>query len=62
VVNAVLRNGLVRKVMEAVLGFAAERTMPPYARERFDKWFARHEATAGTERRLAWVRPTGTGG
>ena len=40
-VNAVLGNPLVRRIMEKVLGFAAERTMPPYASERFDKWFAK---------------------
>ncbi|MBI4581576.1 MAG: 4Fe-4S dicluster domain-containing protein [Planctomycetes bacterium] len=41
VVNAVLRNGVVRRVMEKTLGFAAERSMPPYATQRFDRWFRR---------------------
>lgn len=46
IVNAVLRNRLVRFLMEKTLGFAAERTMPPYTTERFDKWFARRAAPA----------------
>jgi hypothetical protein len=53
IVNTVLRNPLVRKLMEKVLGFAAERTMPPYTSERFDKWFAKRnvsgEAHNGTQ-------------
>jgi len=39
IVNTILRNPLVRMLMEKTLGFAAERSMPPYASERFDKWF-----------------------
>jgi FAD/FMN-containing dehydrogenase/Fe-S oxidoreductase len=51
IVNSILRNPIVRKLMEKVLGFAAERTMPPYTSERFDKWFAEravsHNGAAG---------------
>jgi Fe-S oxidoreductase len=42
-VNAVLRFGLTRWMMEKTLGFAADRTFPPYTTQRFDKWFAKHK-------------------
>lgn len=49
--NAALRWPWLRRVMEKTLGFAAQRPLPPYARERFDFWFAqhspRHVATRG---------------
>src|SRR5206468_7074273 len=31
----------VRALMESALGISARRSLPHYARERFDKWFAR---------------------
>ena len=40
-INAILRMRLIRWLMEKTLGFAAERTMPPYTTQRFDRWFAR---------------------
>lgn len=39
--NRVLGWDWVRGVMERSLGWAAERPFPAYARERFDRWFAR---------------------
>ncbi len=33
-----------RKVMEKVVGIAAERVLPPYARQRFSTWFKRRGA------------------
>lgn len=45
IVNTILRNPIVRMMMEKTLGFAAERTMPPYASERFDKWFAKRSGS-----------------
>jgi FAD/FMN-containing dehydrogenase/Fe-S oxidoreductase len=32
----------VRVAMEKALGLSARRSLPPYAKERFDRWFARH--------------------
>ena len=50
-VNAVLRNGAVRTLMERTLGISRKRTMMPFARRPFTEWFARHgafpEAPAG---------------
>lgn len=40
--NGLLRSRLVRRIMEAVLGIARQRTLPAYASERFDRWFDRH--------------------
>lgn len=41
-VNAVLRARPTRWLMEKTLGFAADRTMPPYTSQRFDRWFKRN--------------------
>jgi FAD/FMN-containing dehydrogenase/Fe-S oxidoreductase len=49
IVNAVLRNPVVRALMEKMLGFAAERTMPPYTSQRFDKWFAKRNRSIPRE-------------
>jgi Fe-S oxidoreductase len=35
----------LRAFMESTLGISAKRSLPHYARERFDKWFARHAVT-----------------
>jgi Fe-S oxidoreductase len=35
------RNGLARKAMERTVGIAADRLLPPYARERFSTWLRR---------------------
>jgi len=43
ITNAVLRMGPTRWLMEKTLGFAADRTMPPYTTQRFDKWFAKRQ-------------------
>jgi FAD/FMN-containing dehydrogenase/Fe-S oxidoreductase len=39
----------LRVVMEKTLGISAKRSLPHYARERFDRWFAKHGV--GTSRR-----------
>ncbi len=61
--NALLAARPVRWVLEAVLGLNADRPLPPFARERFDHWFARRTpAPAGAECREVilwddtWVR------
>ncbi|MGI8436240.1 MAG: FAD-binding and (Fe-S)-binding domain-containing protein [Chthoniobacterales bacterium] len=40
--NAALQFPPLREGMSHLLGIAAERPLPPYAKQRFDKWFARH--------------------
>src|SRR5437867_6785316 len=37
--NRILDLKLVRALMESALGISARRSLPHYARERFDKWF-----------------------
>ena len=39
--NRLLDSKLVRVAMEKALGISARRSLPHYATERFDKWFAR---------------------
>jgi FAD/FMN-containing dehydrogenase/Fe-S oxidoreductase len=41
--NAVLRSGLFRATIGRILGLAPERTLPPFAKKRFDRWFAKRE-------------------
>ena len=38
-VNALNDSALVRRTLERFTGISAERPLPKYARERFDKWF-----------------------
>ncbi len=47
--NPILDFKPVRLVLEKTIGIAARRSLPHYARERFDKWFAKH--VVGTSRR-----------
>lgn len=42
VANASLEFRPLRALMEKFLGLSAKRSLPHYARERFDKWFKRH--------------------
>jgi Fe-S oxidoreductase len=48
VANAVLSRAgsRPRRLMEATLGVASERVLPPYARERFSTWFKRQGRSA----------------
>src|SRR5204863_1402538 len=39
----------LRSLMETVLGLSAKRSLPHYANERFDKWFAKHLGSAGAD-------------
>ncbi len=39
--NAMLRNRVVRKLMDRAIGITRERPLPAYTTERFDRWFAR---------------------
>src|SRR5207245_2556754 len=40
----------LRALMEAAGGISAKRSLPHYARERFDKWFAKRLVSAGASR------------
>lgn len=44
VANAVLKTRAVKALVGRVLGLAPQRALPPFARERFDRWFARRSA------------------
>src|SRR4029453_16723652 len=41
----------LRAVMEKAFGLSAKRTLPHYARERFDRWFVRHEPRSSQDKR-----------
>ncbi|MBI4326339.1 MAG: hypothetical protein HY674_13910, partial [Chloroflexi bacterium] len=45
--NASLRWLWLRRIMSVVFGITAKRPLPPYAPERFDRWFARRPAGPG---------------
>jgi len=47
ITNAILRMKLTRLVMSKTLGFTPARTMPPYASQRFDRWFKKHKKANG---------------
>lgn len=50
---------IVRKTMEMVVGIAAERVLPPYARERFSAWFkGRVRSFVENRRAKAVIYPT----
>jgi Fe-S oxidoreductase len=44
IANATLDLPLLRKLMEKTLGISARRSLPHYAHERFDHWFAKHNS------------------
>jgi len=46
IANAMLEWKWLRKLMDKTIGFAAQRPLPKFARQRFDKWFAKHERAA----------------
>ncbi|HWX21612.1 MAG TPA: FAD-linked oxidase C-terminal domain-containing protein, partial [Candidatus Binatia bacterium] len=54
--NQMLDSILVRSVLCKMFGLAWQRVLPHYARQRFDRWFARHErpATAPLGRVVLW--------
>ena len=51
VANAALDFGPVRRLMEKTLGISARRSLPHYAKERFDHWFVKREARNGARSR-----------
>ncbi len=48
--NASLKWPWLRRLMEKTLGIAAKRPLPPYAKQRFDRWFAQHASTGKATR------------
>jgi FAD/FMN-containing dehydrogenase/Fe-S oxidoreductase len=45
--NVALDSLLVRSLLGRLLGFGWQRPLPHYARQRFDRWFARRHAASG---------------
>src|SRR5213596_1519762 len=45
--NAILDFKPLRALMETTLGISAKRSLPHYARHRFDRWFAKHAVARG---------------
>ena len=45
--NTILGFKPMRALMETALGISAKRSLPHYARHRFDKWFAQRPGSAG---------------
>jgi FAD/FMN-containing dehydrogenase/Fe-S oxidoreductase len=48
--NAVLNSLFVRGLLSKTLGLAWQRPLPHYARQRFDRWFARHRGSHAVTR------------
>jgi Fe-S oxidoreductase len=44
--NAIVDLAPLRAIMEKSLGLSARRSLPHYARERFDRWFEKHSSVA----------------
>jgi FAD/FMN-containing dehydrogenase/Fe-S oxidoreductase len=42
-INVVMRNQLVRNIMEKILGISSQRVMPPFASQPFTSWFKKHK-------------------
>ena len=49
VANPILTFKPFRALMESALGISARRSLPYYARERFDKWFNRYAVAGGVD-------------
>jgi Fe-S oxidoreductase len=41
--NLVMRSDLFRRILAKFTGFATQRSLPPFAKQRFDRWFAKRE-------------------
>ena len=48
-VNRILNYRPVRIAMEKTVGLSARRSLPRYANERFDRWFAKHSVAGGAD-------------
>jgi FAD/FMN-containing dehydrogenase/Fe-S oxidoreductase len=49
VTNRILNHKTARVAIEKTIGVSAKRSLPSYASERFDKWFAKHAAARGSD-------------
>ena len=49
IANAMLEMGPLRLLLDRVAGLSAKRSLPHYARERFDRWFAKRRIIAGAD-------------
>jgi FAD/FMN-containing dehydrogenase/Fe-S oxidoreductase len=47
--NAILDFKPLRALVETALGISAKRSLPHYANERFDRWFAKHPVAGGDD-------------
>ena len=47
--NWILNSRPVRLAMEKTIGLSAKRSLPRYANERFDRWFAKHSVAGGAD-------------
>ena len=56
--NGGLKNGFVRAQMEKRLGISRHRTLPPFAREPFTKWFAKRTNGRASERKVVLFNDT----
>ncbi len=50
VANLILEFKPLRAVMEKTIGVSAQRSLPHYTSERFDRWFTRHAVAGGADR------------
>ena len=50
IANAALRAPFIRQLMSETLGLAEERPLPPYAKQRFDRWFKKHARSNASTR------------
>jgi len=53
--NRMLQSTIVRRGMESALGISVQRPLPPYALERFDRWFAKRPSKATGSRGRVWL-------
>src|SRR4051794_19006289 len=51
--NRLLGSKAARILMEKTIGISARRSLPRYARERFDKWFTKRLGSAGASRAVS---------
>src|SRR5207248_5363111 len=60
--NAALKFTPLRVLMEKTIGLSAKRSLPKYASERFDRWFAKRAVAAVYDRRSETVARVGDPG